>query len=369
MKRFRISLLLLTAMLIGTSCSDNKDDNPTPDGIASVAVSIKGQPTTRYIGTSAKNPEVENLVSNFTVLVFNYNTGVLEKSKSFNFTVDKLTGKLTDLSTGTKKRIVALVNVPADVKVDDIKTYSQLDNNLISLESQNSANLSTTGLFMSGESDGPVTLTAGDNTITIPVRRLVAKVVLKSLIFSTDPSVIPNYALDKVSVQKARTTGTAFGDIVQPSGNANENYAGGIASPASADPNFSTTYGFLSENLSIPAGYTPNTNIISTDNDQRYFYVLPNNGSGDNPTMLTLAAKYGNPVVDAYYPFVINGTNVQGSTDGTYITSNKIYAISVIISHPNSPSEDPNTIPSQGVLSVTITPLDWENTIEQQVEW
>lgn len=363
MKRFRISLLLLSAMLIGTSCSDSKDDSPV-DGIGNVTVSIKGQPTTRYIGTSAKNPEVENLVSNFTVLVFNYNTGVLEKSKSFNFAVDKLTGQLTDISTGTKKRIVALVNVPSDVKVDDINTYSQLDNNLISLESQNNANLSKTGLFMSGESDGPVTLNAGDNAITINVRRLVAKVVLKSLIFNTDPSTIPNYALNKVSVQKARTTGTALGDIVQPSGNANMNYAGGIASPA-----FTTTYGFLSENLALPAGYTPNTNVISADTDQRYFYVLPNNGSGDNPTMLTLAAKYGNPVVDAYYPFVINGTNSQGSTDGTYITSNKIYAISVIISHPNSPSDDPNTIPSQGVLSVTITPLDWENTIEQQVEW
>lgn len=363
MKRFKISLLLLSAMLIGASCSDNKDDS-TVDGIGNVTVSIKGQPTTRYVGTSTKNPEVENLVSNFTVLVFNYNTGVLEKSKSFNFAVDKLTGKLTDISTGTRKRIVALVNVPADVKVDEINTYSQLDNNLISLESQNNANLSTTGLFMSGESDGPVTLNAGDNAITIPVRRLVAKVVLKSLIFNSDPSAIPNYSLNKVSVQKARTTGTAFGDIVQPTGNANTNYAGGIASTA-----FDTTYGFLSENLELPAGYTPNTNIISTDTDQRYFYVLPNNGSGDNPTLLTLAAKYGNPVVDAYYPFIINGTNGQGSTDGTYITSNKIYAISVVISHPNSPSDDPNIIPSQGVLSVTITPLDWENTIEQQVEW
>lgn len=365
-----MSLMLLSALLIGTSCSDdNKEENRPENETASISVSIKGQPVSRYIGTSATNPEVENMVSNFTVLVFNYNSGVLEKSKSFNFTADKLTGKITDISTGTKKRIVALVNVPNEVKVSEITTYSQLNTNLITLESQNSANLSTVGLFMSGESDGPVTLTAGDNAITISVRRLVAKVVLKSLIFNTDPSAIPNYALNKVSVQKARTTGTPFGNIVQPAGNANANYAGGIASPAGADPNFSTTYGFLSEDISLPAGYTPNTNIITTDSEERYFYVLPNDGSGDNPTMLTLAAKYGSPVSDAYYPFVINGTNVQGSTDGTYITSNKIYAISVVISHPNSPSEDPNTIPAQGVLSVTITPLDWENTIEQQVEW
>lgn len=372
MRRLSISFFTLLSMLLIASCSDNEDETTgrPDDGVASITVAVKGQPATRAVGPSDPNPAVENLVSNFTVFVFNYNTGDLEQAKSFTFANDQLTGKLTGLSTGTTKRVVAIVNVPTSFNVANINNYNQLDTNLITLESQNGNNITTVGLFMSGETTTPLELNAGDNQVTIPVKRLVAKVILKSVIYGADPTTLPNYALNQVSVQKARMSATTFGDIVEPAGDATANYAGGIASPATADVKFNNTYDFLSESLTIPAGYQVGNNIIATTNEERYFYVLPNDGVSGNPTMLTLSGKYGTVETDAYYPFVINGTNVEGGApDGTFIKSNKIYAISVLISHPTTPSNDPNKIPAQGVLSVTITPQDWDVTIDQNVEW
>lgn len=368
MRGLSISLFLLSAMMLGTSCSDNDENQGNlENGTASLTISLKGQPTSRSIGSSATNPKVENVVSNFTVFVFNYNSGDLEKSGSFNFSNNSLTGEITNLSTGTKKKVVTLVNIPIGLNLSNIKAYSDLKNNLVTLESQNSADLEKTGLFMSGETTDPLSLSEGTNKITIPVSRRVAKIVLKSLIINANPADVPNFQLNKVSVQKARVTGTPIGDIVQPASFSVDNYAGGIASPQGATPNFSQTYGFLSENL--PSGYTAGTNIISPITEERYFYVLPNDASGNNPTLLTLSGTYGSTISNAYYPFVVNGATGQGTTDGTYIKSNKIYEISVIINHPNSPSDDPNVLPSEGVLEVTITPQDWETRIEQNVEW
>lgn len=370
MRSLNISLLL-SAMVLGISCSDNiENGDGSETGTTSLTVSIKGQPATRSTVAPGVKPDVESLVSNFTVFVFNYSSGDLEKSAEFKTADSQLTGTITDLSTGTKKRIVALVNVPTGLDLSGIKAYSDLSGNLISLESQNSNDLATVGLFMSGETGEAITLSSDtDNNVTIPVKRRVAKIVLKSLIFSTDPTGLPNYQLNNVSVQKARVNGNAIGDIVQPSGELVNNYAGGIASPDSAVPNFKLTYNFLSEALTIPQGYAANQDIIATDNLERYFYVLPNDGSDNNPTLLTLSGTYGTTSSAAYYPFVINGTSKEGATDGTFIQSNKIYEVSVIINHPNTPSEDPNVVPSQGVLNVTITPLDWDNTIKQDVEW
>lgn len=369
MRGLSISLFLLSTMMLGASCSDNNDDQGiVENGKASLTISLKGQPTSRSIGASSTNPKVESVVSNFTVFVFNYDTGSLEKSGSFNFSANALTGSITDLSTGTKKKVVTLVNIPTGTDISNIKSYTDLNNNLVTLESQNSNDLDKVGLLMSGETTDPLSLSEGDNKITIPVSRRVAKIVLKSLTINSVSDT--NFKLTNVSVQKARVNGTPIGGIVQPLGDdIAKFYAGGIASQQGADPDFSLVYNFLSETLPTPATYTAGANIITPESEERYFYVLPNDASTNNPTLLTLSGKYGPNASNAYYPFIINGTTGQGSTDGTYIKNNKIYEISVIINHPDAPSDDPNILPSKGVLEVTITPQDWETRIEQNVEW
>lgn len=377
MRGLNISLLLLSTILLGTSCSDNDNQDDLENGTASLRISVQGQPTSaqglqspRSIGSSENKPRVESIVSNFTVFVFNFSTGDLEKSQSFTYAENNLTGEITDLSTGTRKHIVALVNVPDNITVANIQSYDDLNENLLTLQSQNADNQEELGLFMSGETTEALQLTEGTNTINIPVSRRVAKIILKSVIISSNSADVANFKLDEVSMQKVRVNGTPIGAILNPTDNNDvQNYAGGIASPSGANPSFNLTYEFLSDSLPYPADYVKGTDLITSTSEERYYYVLPNDGSNNNPTMLTLAGTYGNTASNAYFPFVINGTTGQGNTDGSHIQSNKIYEISVIINHPNSPSEDPNTLPSEGVLEVTITPQDWETTIDQNVEW
>lgn len=371
MERKYFSMLLLSAAMVFASCSDNNEnENGLEGGTASLKISIRGQSATRYVGGSTTNPTAETVVSNFTVFVFNSASGDLETSKKFEVTDANYIRTIDGLSTGTKKRIVAFVNVPQNLDLGFVSTYSQLDANLITLDSQNVTNLDQIGLFMSGEMDGVSLTSATTTTITIPVARRVAKVILKSLIIDADPAKLTNFNLTGVSIQRARICGVPIGAYIPPTtSDVNENYVGGIASPAGANPSFDVTRGFLLNDINIPDGYQPGQNVITTEAQERYFYVMPNNGSNGYSTLLTLSGTNGGIQENVYYPFVINGDASQAETDGNFIESNKKYAISVTIKNPDKPSEDPNVVPSDGTLEVVIDPQDWETQINQSVEW
>lgn len=364
--------MLFISVLINTSCSDDNDSHKgLEQGTATLTVSIADEPALRYVGPSSTNPAVEGVISNLTVMVFNFLSGDVERVESFPLSAGDYTRQVTGLSTGTEKRVVVFVNVPDGVDFTTITTYDQLNTNLITLDSQNSADLATTGLLMSGETTNALILSPTEaNAVTIPVSRRVAKIVLQSLIIQPDiPADLPIFTLTGVSVQKARLTGTPLGGLVNPTGEAVTNYAGGIASPAGATTNFNLIRDYLLNPLTLPAGYTAGTDVIASENQERYFYVLPNNGVDGNPTMLVLAGTFGTIPEPAYYPFVINGTTGQGNSDGNFIESNKIYAISATLRRINLPSEDPNVLPTDVVLDVTITPQNWTTRINQPVEW
>lgn len=325
------------------------------------------------VGPSTPNPALEGVVSNFTVFVFNYTTGDLEKSEQFTITGDNYTAQITDLSTGTEKRVVAYVNVPATMDLSGVKTYGDLRQNILTLDSQYADNIATTGLFMSGETTDPVSLQASQqNNVTISVKRRVAKVVLRSLkVTPAADAQLSEFTLKGVSIQKARLSATPLGAILADTGAPSENYAGGLASPDGAAQDFNLTRAFLDEAISAPA-ITSGTEIIATADEQRYFYVLPNDNTNNNATLMTIYGTYGLTPQAAYYPFVINGSaNGTGgnTTDGNFIQCNKIYALDITLTRINLPSDDPNVVPSQVVLNITITPEDWDLTLNQVVEW
>lgn len=364
-------MLLLSALMIGTSCSDNNENlDGMENGTGSLTVTVKGQPSTRYVGDNTDNRPEEDVVSNCTVLVFNFSSGDLEASKALTRTDGVLTGQIEGLNSGTGKRVVALVNVPSELNLSNITTYAQIESKIISLDSQNNGDLMTTGLFMSGQNETEIQLVAnGEQSVTIPVKRRVAKIVLKSLIVNADLSTLPNFKITKASVQKARMNGNVCGPVLPPTGDAVDNYFGGIASPVGTIPNFSNTRTYLAEDITFPDNYASGQDLIPTLADQKYFYVLPNDGSDGNGTMLTLFGSYGTVSEDVYYPFLINGAAGAGNVDGKFIESNKVYVISVVMKNPGKPSEDPNTIPSDGTLNVTVTVENWDARIEQTVEW
>lgn len=373
MKQLFSCALLCALFLAGCSKSEPSPENGP---LASITVKIVGDggSGSRYVGPPSQSTATEKLVTNLTVFVFNYRTGNLERSKSFQITGSDYTAQIDSLSTGTEKRVVAYVNVPGDMPLVGIDTYGDLRANILTLESQNAANISTVGFFMSGETDAPVNLQqAGQNRVTVPVRRRVAKIILKSLIVRPEDGSavdISKFKLDGVSIQKARITGTPLGYILAPGGTATDNYVGGIATPGGIEPAFNTTKPYLYESIPV-ANVTPGDSLV-TYQTQRYFYVLPNDGEGGNQTLMTIEGAYGDAPEQAYYPFVINGTSsTEGgsTTDGNFIECNRIYTLDVTLKKIDLPSEDPNYVPSQAVMDIVIAPQDWELTLNQVEEW
>lgn len=368
MKKILVFFVAFTSILV-VGC--NNENEVIEDGgeTASLSIRIASEPSsgTRLVGDATTNSALEGVVSNLTIFVFNYNSGVLEKTQGFTVSGSSDYIKtVTGLSTGTQKRIVAFVNVPTDLDISGISSYSDLNSNMITLDSQNSASdLSTVGLFMSGEYGSAVTLSAATPTsISIDVKRRVAKVILQSLV--VDPETLAHldlFALGGVSIQKARLTGTPVGLIVQPGGDATLNYAGGFASPAGASPAFNITRNYLAEAITEDfSSYTPGANIIGTTAEQRYFYVLPNDNTDLNATIFTVYGTYNSSNV--YYPFIINS-----SSPTAVLTSNVRYLLSITLRKINVPSEDPNVVPEDVSLEITLVPQDWDGPISQSVEW
>lgn len=375
MQKILSTLSVFALLLLG--CSENSEKN-NPGGVASMQITLQGEraqarPESRATGSMTPNPAVEGIVSNFTVFVFNYTTGDLEKSQQFTITGDNYTAQITDLSTGTEKRVVAYVNVPQNMDLSGVKTYGDLRQNILTLDSQYADDIDKVGLFMSGETADPVSLQASEqNNVTISVRRRVAKVVLRSLkVTPAADAQLSEFTLGGVSIQKARLSATPLGAILADAGTPAESYAGGIASPAGAAQQFPLTRAYLNEAIDVPA-ITAGAELIASDDQQRYFYVLPNDNTNNNATLMAIYGTYGLTPQAAYYPFVINGSsNGTGgnSTDGNFIQCNKIYALDITLTRINLPSDDPNVVPSQVVLNVTIVPEDWDLTLRQVVEW
>lgn len=360
-----IAFTLLIATLF-VSCSSSSDGE-LDETNASLSIRVGGvsSSTSRLVGDAFDNSELEDVLSNLTVFVFNYSSGVLEKMEVFPLDGTGNTKTITGLTTATTKRIVAFVNVPSTVDLSSITSYTQLNANLITLDSQNSAtDLATTGLFMSGEYGAAVTLTAAETTtVSIGVARRVAKVYLNELAISpTDGLDINLFSLTGVSVQIARLTGTAIGGLVQPSDNATSIYASGIASSADASPNFSIVRDYLREDITLDVNsYVTGTNVLE-DNAEPYFYLLPNNNADNYPTLMTIYGTYSDEPV--YYTFAINAADAENT-----IASNVKYRIRVALSKLNLGTTDPNVIPEEAALNVSIVPLDWEDPVEQSVEW
>lgn len=368
MKAILQSMLMIVAGTLMFSC--NNDDNEIAGSEnTSLVVSIYNESSdhTRRVGDGTVNSPLESVISNLTIFVFNYNTGTLEKMQSFTVSAEDNKKIVTGLTTGTTKRVVAFVNVPTNLDFSTITSYNDLHQNLITIDSQNSAaDLSTVGLFMSGEYESALALSATEvKQISIGIKRRVAKVVLSSLIVNPDASSNLNlFSLGGVSIQRARLTGTPIGGLVHPAGDPATIYGGGFPSPSGASPAFNITKSYFVEPIPFDfTGYVPGTEIIGQATDRRYFYVLPNNNENGFATLLAIYGEYSGEQV--FYPFVINDNT---STFGV-LDPNVRYILSVTLRKINLPSTDPNIVPEEASVEVTLVPQDWEGPISQNVEW
>lgn len=330
------------------------------DGIGTLVVTLKSQNGTAMRGVGEPTLDQENTVHSFAIYVFNSQTGELEKSDIFYPSATGMVGTITDLRTSTTKKVVVLANYDYSLVggPNGVSVYDDIDNGVLNMDSQIPGDFLTYGLFMSGELDN-ITITSGvTNAVTIPIARVVAKVRLGTLTVSPDAASTGNFQIVSVSMQKVPYWAYMLGDIIPTLDD--DEYYGGIAGSVSQ---VSGDYPYML--------YTPYTPTIVVDEELTpdiYFYVLPNDDSQQNATLLTIEAVYdGNT---AYYTFAINNfdSGVAGETDGTFIKRNMIYTLNVTLRSLSKFTDDPDD-DALADLEITVEIENWYGELIQNVVW
>lgn len=323
MKNLYLTVAAFTGFAITlAACSQNEQVTDEVQGQpATLTVSIQGGNSDASVrSTGVVTNTDENTVSSFSVYVYNQPSNILEKKQDFT---SVLIGTVTGLTTGDKK-IVVVANAPAAYASLAANTYSALNTNMFDLDTQTTSN----NLAMSGETT--TTLGTSTNTVSVNISRVVAKVQLGTVTISPNPGNTGTLVLNKVYIMRAKSTS----NMGTPTIATGSSFYGGMTGTTST-----TVQTFLSENY---APLEPTTNPA-------YFYVFPNDNTGNNSTLITLEGTYDGTTT--YYPFVIN--------DGTYISRNTYYTINVTLKETGSGSSDPEAPVSPATLDITVVPQNW----------
>ncbi|MCC8188206.1 MAG: hypothetical protein LIP08_12065 [Bacteroides sp.] len=296
----------------------------------------------------------EHRVNNFTVYVFNADTETLEATVTSSGVSSTV---ITGLSTGFKKKVVVAANLPVGYPVfDEGEEYSKFleTASAIDLDSQSPALAQSNGLVMFGETESDVALSASSMvSITIPLKRLVAKVTLGNVtVKPADSYDINEFEITGVSIQRA----VAKTDILgSPLTDETQTYGGVLGSYNSTLKN----YLLDALNPIIESGTT-----MTMGN---FFYVLPNQSS-EHCTLLTLEGTYDGVV--QYYPIRINFEQTSNvNTDGTLVLSNKTYRINLELNNLAEGTTDPDLPPTKADLKVNVEVTDWDLEIVQNETW
>lgn len=353
----KMFLLALAAIgFVASSCSKNEHspDYVGEDSKGSLTVTIRGE---NALGRAIGEPSADNekTVKSFTVYVFNYSTGVIEKSQSFD---GVLTGKIEGLGVASPKRVVVFVNQPADFpSITEYGDFADTDN-LLALDTQVPGDFSSKGLFMSGEASGAVTLKT-DDVVNVPVtvKRLTAKIKLGGITVIPELGLnLSDFELTGVSVQKARDKAPVMGGLAT----AGFGYIGGL------DNGGLVVNPFLNEFIQLPVDYTSGTRY----EPKAYFYVFANDDTNGEATLLSVHGEYkGTPM---YYSFYINdkaSSTGGNSTDGNFIERNKVYTLNVTLRKIGNGGEDPDVPNEAADMTVTVDIAPWEDELAQEVEW
>ena len=319
-KRFYLAAFAAMALV---SCSEKNvevQQIPVEDEVVELEVNVP-IPLTRIAGVAQESDEKK--VNDLQVFVFN-SSGVLEAYGNEKASTLKLT------CVPGEKSVVALVNAPS---LSGIATLAELQGAKSMLSANDAGNL----VMASGVLEK--TLVAdGDNSMTIEVTRLAAKVVLAS--------VKNEMALEadrkKDFTIKAVYLTNVVGDRLYLSGSEPSVWYDKMG----YEPD--NTLSFLHDEPSYKLAY--NTSYTS----QHYFYCYPNSTETDahagswSPRWTRLVVEAVLGTEKCYYPLSL-----------PVVERNTEYVINLTVTRLGS--SNPDTPVSTGEASFTVTVKDWED--------
>ena len=395
----KIGVSLCGVAMFATGCQNDKPDTTPTDGtLGIITVGIKSAPSSRSM---LNNPTTvsafENAVLNFDAYVFDWATGMLEATGS---SPDGQPIPIPNVNTAGSKRIVVIANgagissVPSLAENGNPLThYDDLAEASISLGNQLTSDAEITtparGLLMTGENATEFNVVAGNsNAIEIPVKRVVSKIQLGNITFDQGIQVsdLQLFNITEAGIQKAiGETGIGTGAIA-PLASWTPYYYGGFTGTSSTVTASELVNGidmasFISTLTSALAPYGESTTLLEaigaannfdtgllTKAVNGFWYVLPNDGSTGNPTLLTLHGSYNG--TEFYYPIEINtpDSGTTGTGAGAYLQRNTVYTLNITFRELVG-TTDPDTPGKMVNVSVTVTPEPWAGPVVQNTTW
>lgn len=351
---------LITIGLIATSCNKNDENQIIETNTTSLTISIQGPKATTIPGTmntkaaaaDATEPDLnkENAVKNYAVYIFNEEGSSLQSKK---FVSSASPATIENIPIGQKK-IVVLTNLGIETNYPSATSYSGLQSQVLEL-SDFATDIGTNGLPMSG--DSTITLVSGNNTKTIDVTRMLARIELGSLTINAPGNGYTGVQIKHMYVMKAKSEVAMISTDKWYLPSATAAYWGGMTGTTT-----STQKNYLAE--TFPTAFSA-THVYDLSK-KVYFYVFPNKGDV-HPTQLTLASVVNGDT--RYFPIQINDIIGTGNNapNGTFIKRNTIYTLKVTLKNHNSGTTSPEDTPAN--LDVTVSVKDWEGPIDRDIDW
>jgi len=362
MKNRFLFLVGIGALLAMSSCSKDEENLVVKSGeAATLKLTLKGiDVNTRVVGTLAG--EVDNTIGNVVVGVFRNDGGDVNGYADAieNVTVSSFVSNKVKCTAGSRD-IIVVANASTN-DFDQLKTATTKALFLKRVLELTDKAQSKDKLLMTGESDNVTVIKGDENSFTVTVTRLVARVQLVSLMSSfTNSYSSAELKVDKIFLHNAMfnysVDGTVPGSIVFRTGYDQ------VLPVSLLDLN-------LQDVISAPYSLT-GVSTTSYLSNNHYFYTFPNTLA--TPTKLVISGMF-DPDGSAgsmtpyrvYYPIDVNKDQVYTGTPpvlvpntGVGILRNTIYSISAKIFRPGVLDPDKPLDPAS--ISLTITVTNWNN--------
>ncbi len=399
MKKIISRMLVASVFTVGIVACTNDKPVVGNGELGVITVGIKSAaPTRSMLNNPTAVSAFENAVLNFDAYVFDWATGMLEATGT---SPDGQPIPISNVSTAGSKRIVVIANgvgistVPSLAENGNPLThYDDLAAASVSIANQLMSDTEITtpirGLLMTGENASEFNVVAGNsNSIDIPVKRVVSKIQLGNITFDQGVRVsdLQLFDITEAGIQKAiGTTGIGTGAIT-PITDPAPYYYGGFAGPSSVMTATELVNSgidlasFISTLTTALAPSDPDMTLLQaigaasgfdtgllTKAVNGFWYVLPNDGSTGNPTLLTLHGSYDG--TEFYYPIEVNApdSGATGTGAGTYLQRNTVYNLNITFKELVG-TTDPDTPGKMVNVSVTVTPEPWAGPVVQNTTW
>ena len=335
MKKYLSFIAGAALLLAAASCSkfsqgENAVQLPGGDVYHEVTLGVgTDEAATRASGTAVVTGE--DNISSVQVFAFQSDGNVASYQKNAGGKSVTMT-----LRKDVAYTVWAVANVSADLS--GVKTLSALQATAVALTSE-----SRTGFQMAGSAS----LSAGASSLTVTVKRLVARINLKSVTQS---------AAFKTSAGAMTIKNVFLSNVV-----GNQNLAGSAS--ASTWYNKMGRYdGTQSHFVTTSTAGAPTMTAADAPSLPYPFYCYPNSSSNvpagwstsynGQHTMLVIAATFGSGSTVYYYPIDINGQIVGA------VERNTTYDVTATISNYGS-TDEPNKEITSGSATISVTAAAW----------